>query len=330
MKKKFAFIILNLLFAFTCTVSAYGEYVIPSGQSCGIRLFTDGLSVIAVQEVTDISGNSVSPGRDSGIKSGDVILSAADIPLSTIEDLSEAVNKNPDGLNLEIRRNCEALSISIKPAKISEDTSKLGLWVRDSAAGIGTLTCYIPDRNSFAALGHGICDVDTGNILSVNSGNIQLCTQIRATKSEKGVPGELEGSFDGKIIGEIGLNCSAGVFGTLNDRFIPQGELMRTAQRNEVQKGAAYIMTDALGEGVQCHSIEITKVKENGTDTKSIIFRITDERLIEKTGGIVRGMSGSPIIQNNMLAGAVTHVFVNDPAKGYGILMESMLDGGSI
>lgn len=330
MKKKFAFITLNLLFVLTCTVYAQSAYVIPSGASAGIRLYTDGLTVAAVQEVTDINDNTVSPGHNAGIRSGDVILSAADIPLSTIEDLSDAVNANPNGLKLQIKRNSEALEIEVAPAKIAPDTAKIGLWVRDSAAGIGTITYYLPDNNSFAALGHGICDVDTGNILSVNSGNIQYCTHISATKSEKGTPGELNGSFDGAEIGEIELNCTAGIYGKLNKGFSPEGELMRTAERNEVTEGSAYIMTDALGEGVQCHSVEITKVKENSTDTKALVFKITDKRLIEQTGGIVRGMSGAPIIQNNMVIGAVTHVFVNDPVKGYGILAETMLENGSI
>ena len=330
MKKKLSFNVVLILFTLSCTAYAQTAYVIPSGMSAGIWLYTDGLSVAATQEVNDINGKTVSPAHSAGIRSGDVILSAADVPLRTIEDLSDAVNANPDGLRLQIKRNNEALAIDVTPAKIDSETAKIGLWVRDSAAGIGTITYFLPDNNTFAALGHGICDVDTGNILSVNSGNIQQCTHISATKSQKGTPGELNGNFDGAIIGEIELNCTSGVFGKLNEGFLPQGELMRTASRNEVCEGNAYIMTDASGEGVRCHSVEIVKVKKNSTDTKGIVFRITDEALISKTGGVVRGMSGVPIIQNNMLVGAVTHVFVNDPSKGYGILAETMLENSDL
>jgi len=326
LKKKFALLVLGILFIFPVSAHAQSQYVIPSGESCGIRLFTDGISVISVQEITDINGQVVSPGHSAGIKKGDVILSAADIPLRTIEDLSDALNKNPNSLSLNVKRNCETLTLTINPARVDENNVKIGLWVRDSAAGIGTITYYHPERKSFAALGHGICDTDTGDILSVNSGNIRRCTNIHATKSVKGVPGELKGSFNGASIGEIELNCSCGVYGILNDGFIPSGNCIRTALKSEVKEGAAYIMTDAVDGTVKCYNAQITKIKPQASDTKSLVIKITDERLLSSTGGIVRGMSGCPILQGNLLIGAITHVFVNDPSKGYGILVENMLE----
>ncbi len=325
MKKMLITTLFFSVFMLCINVFAESDYVIPSGKSVGIRLYTDGLSVAGTEKITDLSGKSCSPGGDCGIERGDIIFSAADIPLNTIEDLSAAINKNPNGVVLQIKHNNEAKEVTVVPAEISPGNFKIGLWVRDSTAGIGTVTYYNPDNNSFAALGHAICDSDTGNILSVKSGNIQLCSDLTVTKSERGVPGELDGRFDGEEIGEIELNCTGGIYGKLNHSFITNGELMCTALRSEVQEGPAYIMSDVLGNGVQCHSVEIIKIKQNSTDTKGLVFKITDENLIQKTGGIVRGMSGAPIIQNNLLIGAVTHVFVNDPSRGYGIFIENML-----
>lgn len=311
MIKKVLFQSIALSFVFVSAASAESEYVTVSGMSVGMRIYTDGLSVAAVQEITDINGNQAAPAYDAGIRFGDVILSASGSALNCVEDLSRVINSTQDEVTLEIKRNNEPLSITVTPVKTDNENYKIGLWVRDSAAGIGTITYFNPKNNTFAALGHAICDVDTGNILSVNWGNIQQCSHICATKSEKGKPGELNGVFDGKKIGEITLNSSFGIYGVTNDDFTFGAQTIETAQSNEVVVGKAYILSDVLGNGVERFDIEITKVKNKNSGTKSLTLRVTDKRLVDATGGIVRGMSGAPIIQNDKLVGAVTHVCVN-------------------
>ena len=298
-------------------------YVIPSGMSVGVKIYTDGLTVTGTQNITDIDGKTVNPAREYGIKKGDVIYSVNGLGLNTIEELAREVNANPDGVTLEIRRGCESLTINADPAETEDNTSKLGIWVRDSTAGIGTLTYYMPDNNSYAALGHGISDGDTGNILTVKSGNIQKCSELSVTKSTKGNPGELDAVFNGPEIGSLYVNSTSGIYGEMNAAI--GGTPVKTAMRWELHEGEAYIMTDAAGNGVEYYSVDVQKIRPDSTDTKGIIFKVTDERLISTTGGIVRGMSGAPIIQDGKFAGAVTHVFVNDPSKGYGIIGENMI-----
>ena len=199
------------------------------------------------------------------------------------------------------------------------------MWVRDSTAGIGTITYFQPETNTYSALGHGICDSDTGNILTVKSGNIQQCTNLTVKKSERGAPGELDAVFNGPELGEVELNSIAGIFGTMNSDGAVKGTPVKIALSSEVREGEAYIMTDAAGNGVEYYRVDLQRLKPESRDTKGIVFKIMDDRLIEATGGVVKGMSGAPIIQEGRLVGAVTHVFVNDPSKGYGIFIENML-----
>lgn len=301
-------------------------YVVPSGKSAGIRLYTDGLNVIGTQDIISSDGKSVNPALNNGIKTGDIIFSADGSPLNTVDELSKAVNSCTGSIKLEVKRGAQELTINAEPVKAEDNTNKLGLWIRDSTAGIGTVTYYLPENNSYAALGHGICDTDTGNILSVKSGNIQQCSSLSVKKSERGKPGEIEGSFTEPNIGFLDVNSDTGLYGEIikNDFF--EGVSIKAASRYDVHEGGAYIMSDVAGNGVECYSIEIQKVKSESTDTKGIVFKVTDERLISVSGGIVRGMSGAPIIQNGEFVGAVTHVFVNDPSKGYGIIGENMIN----
>lgn len=322
--------ITSLAFAvilFQGTAYASEEYVIPSGMSVGIKLYTDGLTVAGVEKLTDKSGQIRSPAAEAGICTGDIIYSANGVGLSTIEQLYEEVNKSRDGVSLEIRRGNENLSIKAKPVVMSDDVSRLGIWVKDSTAGIGTLTYINPESSTYAALGHGILDNDTGSILTVKSGNIQKCTDLTIKKSKRGEPGEIDAVFNGEELGVIGINSIAGVYGKLNDNNqCNRGTPVKTAEINEVHEGRAYIMTDAAGGEVQYYEAEILKLKPESKDTKGMVFKVTDSRLMELSGGIVRGMSGAPIIQDDKLIGAVTHVFVNDPSKGYGIFVWNMLD----
>ncbi len=297
-------------FAFTVSVSA-AEYVRPCGETVGIKMYTDGLLVVG----TD--------GNKNGIRAGDIIVSANGKLLGSIEDLSAVTAKSNTEIKLEIKRNEEMLNITVNPTP-AEDGSKLGLWVRDSTAGIGTLTFISRDGTEFAALGHGITDVDTGNILTLKSGNILNCSQIFAKKSSRGMIGELGASFNGGNIGEIRVNSKKGIYGSVNNINKEQYEEMPVATADEIHEGEASVMCN-VGDGVKEYLAEIKKVSKNSEEDKALVIEITDKELIEKTGGIVQGMSGSPVIQNGKLVGAVTHVFVNDPTRGYGIFIENML-----
>ncbi|MDO5397312.1 MAG: SpoIVB peptidase [bacterium] len=318
-----------ILIAAAIQTCAYAEdndvYVIPSGRSVGVKLYTDGLTVAGVEKITGADGKSVSPAADAGIKKGDIIYSVNGVALSTVEQLAGEINKSPDSVRLEVRRGCESMSITADPAEASDNALKLGMWVRDSTAGIGTITYYQPENNTYAALGHGICDSDTGNILTVKSGNIQQCNDLTVKKSERGAPGELDAVFNGPELGVVELNSSAGIYGKMNSDEYVRGNPVKIAPDIEVHEGEAYIMTDAAGGGVEYYTVELQKLKPGSDDTKGIVFKVTDERLKEATGGVVKGMSGAPIIQEGKLVGAVTHVFVNDPMKGYGIFIENML-----
>ena len=299
--------------------------VIPSGECVGVKLYTDGLCVAGTAPVLTPDGKELTPADSGGVRKGDIIKSVNGVDVESTDMFSDLVNASSGALELGIERGNRALSLSVTPVKAESGGKKLGLWVRDSTAGIGTLTYFDPAANTFAALGHGICDVDTANILAPKSGNILHCSVLSVTKSERGNPGELDGSFELPEIADIVINSHCGIYGLVRDGQLPQAEPVRVADRDEVHVGDAQILTSALNGLVSAYSAEILKVDADSTDSKGLVVRVTDERVLNATGGIVRGMSGAPIMQDGLLVGAVTHVFVNDPAKGYGILAENML-----
>lgn len=302
--------------------SAYAEdlKVIPIGKAVGIQLYTDGLLVIGTSEV-----NGHDAAKESDIRVNDLIKSINGVPAGTSEEFAKAVNSNPDGLELEIARDNQKLMVNAVPVLCEDEVYRLGLWVRDSCAGVGTVTYYNPADKSFAALGHAINDIDTGNILSAKSGNILDCDILSVTKSKRGSPGEINASFSAEKIGEIALNSPYGLFGDASGGYFNNyGESIPVAAKEQVHTGDAVILSDIFGKSVTEYSVKINKITND--DDKGLVIEITDERLIENTGGIIQGMSGSPIIQDGCLVGAVTHVFVNSPLKGYGTLAEKMLD----
>ena len=302
--------------------SAYAEEirVVPIGKAVGIKIYTDGLLVIGTSEV-----NGENAAKKCGIKVNDRITEANGEAVETSERFAQIVNEHPDGINIKVVRDNQNIEINAVPVLAEDNIYRLGLWVRDSTAGIGTVTYYDPSSKAFAALGHAINDVDTGNILSVKSGNILNCDILSVTKSEKGNPGEINGAFEGDIIGDLSVNSQIGVFGKMtSNEFSDLNDAIPVAAKGQVQEGDAYILSDAFGNNTEQYSIKINKIT-NEAD-KGLVIEITDDRLIEMTGGIVQGMSGSPIIQNGRLVGAVTHVFVNNPTKGYGTLAENMID----
>ena len=303
------------------------RYVIPSGEAVGVKMFTDGLLVVYVSEVVDKEGKIYYPAKDAGLRETDRILSVDNIEIETNEQLSDYINKVRTTISLKVARDEEIFETKITPVLSNDGYYRIGMWVRDSTAGIGTMTFYNPDTSTFAALGHAICDTDTGAVLKVAKGDLVGCDIISVKKGKNGVPGELSGQFQNKDLGKITKNNEFGIYGKIDNEVVFDKEkLMEIATRYQVKQGPAQILCDVCGDGVKSYDIEILSVsKSPEVNNKGIVLKITDEELLSKTGGIVQGMSGSPIIQNNMLIGAVTHVFVNDPTKGYGIFIENML-----
>lgn len=318
LKKKLVICVLTVYTMFITAAGTLAASVVPLGNAVGIQVYTEGLLIVGSSEV---NGENIA--KKCGIRVNDRIMRINGEEATSCEQLADALNSNPQGVELSLIRGEQEIVVNALPKKGNDDVYRLGLWVRDSTAGIGTLTYYDPSTQSFAALGHGINDVDTGNILSVKSGNILNCSILSVTKSEKGSPGELNGAFDADKKGDVKINTSIGIFGTFDSAPQNITEAIPVAEKSQIHEGDAYILSDALGQ-LDKYSIKINKIT-NDAD-KALIVEITDQRLLNAAGGIVQGMSGSPIIQNGMLAGAVTHVFVNSPNKGYGTLAENMLE----
>ena len=304
--------------------------VIPSGRSVGVILSTDGVLVVSLSDVDGVNNKTSSPAKDAGIKNGDLIQSFNGIKTDTVTDLTTAIsNSQGNDCPIVINRNGNKTELLIKPVKSQNDgLFKIGAWVKDAASGIGTLTFYDPETKSFAALGHGISDPETGKILPISTGNILNSSIVSVTKGEKGIPGELNGIFkeDDPAIGKITLNTPHGIFGSFTTAQLISSDALPIARRDEVKPGVAYILCSIEGNTVEKFEIEIEKIMPKSISSqKGMVIKITDEALLQKTGGIVQGMSGSPIIQNGKLTGAVTHVFLNEPTRGYGIFIENML-----
>ena len=303
--------------------------VVPCGNSIGVKLYTDGLMVVGIAGFESANGKTVYPCKGKNIKEGDIILEINNTKPKRISEISEAISNSDGKVVLKLKRDNDIITQSVTPKAAKEDGKyKLGLMIRDSAAGIGTLTFYNPETNTFGALGHGISDSDTGKLLPVSTGEILPSTIISVEKGVSGKPGELRGSFVGdKKIGTVDINCDSGLYGTLKSNSVSStSNLIETANKSEIVAGDAQILSNITGNQVEKFNINIIKVShQTNSNSKGMVIKITDERLLDKTGGIVQGMSGSPIIQNGKLVGAVTHVFVNDPTKGYGIFIENML-----
>ncbi|MBU3155241.1 SpoIVB peptidase [Clostridium estertheticum] len=313
--------------------------VYPGGQPIGVKLNTKGVLVVALSDIDGIKGKTQSPASNAGVEIGDSIIEINNIVINHAEDISRFVNKekNPElTLKIQRRNGSKLFDIKVKPTIDSTDgKQKIGLWVRDSTAGVGTLTLYDSKTNKFAALGHPITDSDTGTILSINNGVIISSNIVSIKKGTKGTPGELRGLFidENKIKGQLINNTECGIFGNgtkslINNKF---NKPMKIGLRNEIKEGEAQILTTINGNEPELFKIEIQKLlPQDIPGSKSMIIKITDPRLLEKTGGIVQGMSGSPIIQNNKIVGAVTHVLINKPDVGYGIYIEWMLKDAGI
>lgn len=302
--------------------------VVPVGRAVGIKLFSDGVVVVGTSDIATDGGN-VNPAKECGLKEGDIITHINATEVDTIEEVSSLLQEL-EGETMSIRaiRDDKQVQLTAQAALCSTDGAyKLGAWIRDSMAGIGTVTFYCPDTGAFGALGHGINDVDTALLMPLESGSILPATVAGVQKGEAGTPGQLQGVFDtSATLGMLYANTSGGVFGSLTDRGWVSGQAMEVAERSQVKAGAATILCNISGDKVEEYKIQIMKVfPESESDCRDYLLKVTDQRLLDATGGIVQGMSGSPIIQDGKLVGAVTHVMVDDPTCGYGIYAGRML-----
>lgn len=302
------------------------KYVVPGGNVFGIRLYTKGVMVVRIDEVTTPSGNRC-PGTEAGLKVGDLILSVDGVSVTRNKELSTLfASSNGNTLRLTVERNGKQKNVNFTPVKNDKSDYSGGLWVRDSTAGIGTVTWYDKENGIFAGLGHAVCDVDTGEVMPLSGGDAVEATIKGCYKGTSGSAGELCGVFSSGSIGNLYINGDTGVYGVMNSVKSNSG-VIPTALRQEVKTGTAQIICTVDDTGPKKYNVQIKKIINTSDNAqRNMIIKVTDEQLINKTGGIVQGMSGSPIIQNGMLVGAVTHVFIDDPTEGYGIFAQNMLE----
>ena len=310
------------------------DTILVSGSTVGIYMETDGVLVIDTGEILSKNGQMQDPAKNI-LKPGDYIVALNEQKISCKQDLIndlETIDGKP--VTVSVRRNNSTIPVSLSPAQDASGKYKLGIWVRDDTQGIGTLT-YVTKNGNFGALGHGISDIDTGNLLSIKGGNLYCAQILGVQKGEKGSPGELSGLIryrDDNIIGKIGENTGNGIYGsfyknsgTNSSEKISLREI-KIGYKQDLKTGPASILCN-VGDGVKEYAAEITRIDMNHEDTnKSFVIRVTDPELLDATGGIVQGMSGSPVLQNGKAVGAVTHVFVQDATSGYGIFLENMLE----
>ena len=302
--------------------------VAPSGQPIGIYVETNGLLVLDTAEIEGRDGLTYAPGENV-LKAGDYILKWDETPVATIRDLNEEIQRTKDKkVSVLLRRNGEQVKVAVRPILATDRTYKIGTWVREDTQGIGTLT-YVTEEGKFGTLGHGITDVDTGTLLNLHGGELFQTKILDITRGTKGEPGELQGYINmvaTNEIGQISINTDVGVFGKMESDRIEEyaGDFVSVGMKQDIKDGKAYIYANLEGKPRK-YEIQIEEINLNSMDNKSMEIRVTDSRLLQLTGGIVQGMSGSPIIQDGKLVGAVTHVLVDDPSRGYGVFIETML-----
>ena len=307
------------------SVTALGLELIPVGSAIGIEVDVDGVLVDKLRTV-DTAQGEVCPGKAAGIKEGDVIIGINGEDVDDLEDFSEEIGKmNGRPLELTLLREGKRRTVTVQPALTADGEYRLGLWLRDRVSGIGTVTYYDPKSGEYGALGHGINDSNTGCPIPIDDGRAYDAAIVDVVRGQTGNPGELTGTFDtGAVFGTVAANTVYGIFGKC-DYAPAAGVPMETAAMGEVKVGAAQILSTVNGSEPKLYDIRIDNIRRSGGEERYRIT-VTDPALLEQTGGVVCGMSGSPIIQDGKLVGAVTHVLVNDPTRGYGIYIENMLE----
>lgn len=291
----------------------------PCGEPFGIKLITDGVMVVDLQKI-----DNSSPAKDCGIREGDIIVSIDGEKVKSNADVAKIIRAtNGEECSVKIKRGKNDLTLTLQP-KLDGGCYKAGMWVRDSSAGIGTLTFYDEETGTFGGLGHAVCDADTKEPLPLSTGSVGEIRLTGLNRSRSGNPGQLLGEFaNSSSTGEILKNCTSGVFGTLNSNP-SQHKAIPLGFRQEVTTGKATILTSVDNSGPKEYEISIEQINMSEDAEHDLVIKVTDPELLEKAGGIVQGMSGSPIIQNGRLAGAVTHVFIEDSSMGYGIFADEM------
>lgn len=337
-KTKFLSIFLFLILAFILSISSYAtDYkynfeksnevnlekieLFPGGMPFGVKMTTKGLCIVKFA-----SNNA--PAIKAGLKIGDLIIKVNGKEINSIDDFSKIINKlGNEAIKITVIRDGKELNYNVIPEfSRDEGAYKTGIWVKDSTAGIGTVTFINPENSAFGGLGHGICSTCTGDLVSFTKGTVLDVSINGVIKGRCGAAGELKGCFNAKKLGSLLTNSSQGVFGILSSNsYTSPEDKMKICPKKELKEGEAYIWCTLDNGKPKKYSICISDIDINSTGPKSFKVKITDKELLEKTGGIVQGMSGSPIIQNGRIVGAITHVLINDPTQGYGIFIENML-----
>ena len=320
MKRHFYRLVCTVLFIYLFAAAVFARELIPVGQIIGLELSSGTVTVAAFDD-------SLTVARDSGLQVGDQILSIDDCSIECAEDVRRALKHSDGAVQMVVSRNGQQQQIHMEP-EITATGPKLGIYLKQGITGIGTVTYYDPETGRFGTLGHGVND-SKGDLLPMTQGNVYCASIVSVQKGKAGAPGQLKGALKNEqLLGSLSGNTARGVFGKVSTGW--HGNAVPTADSGSVRLGPATIRSTVSSSGPRDYSVEILKIyPKNRADSRNMLIRITDSDLLEATGGIVQGMSGSPIIQDGKLVGAVTHVLVNDPTRGYGIFIENMLDAAS-
>ncbi len=320
--KKTCITLLLSFFIIPINALAYSEQIIVGGENIGITLNSTGILIVGVYDV-----NNSSPASDAGLKSGDMITTVNKEKVNNIEEMAQKINdSSKNSVSVGYLRDGKKETTTLKLYKDENNVYKTGLYVKDSVTGIGTLTFIDPETKLFGALGHEIQEQTTGKLLEIKDGKIFDSTVTDVVPSSDGTPGEKKAKYDAnKTVGDVATNTTQGIFGTYTSE-LPNKDTYKVAKPSQIKTGKAKILTVLNGSEIKEYEINITKINEGKQKNKNFVFEITDKELLDKTNGIIQGMSGSPIIQGEYVIGAVTHVVVDNPHKGYGIFITNMLE----
>lgn len=323
MAKKCRRILCVLALLLTFSAQAYAaqpEQLVPVGKTIGIELQTQQVTIVGFSD-------TVQAAQKAGLKKGDIVEKINDVEIHRASEISERLGKPGAPVKITVRRDERQQEFLVEPEQV-EGGRRLGIYVRDSLAGIGTVTYYDPETGEFGALGHGVNDTETAQLVPMEQGRVVSSRVVRVEKSKQGQPGALRGALDPVQIGTVTANTASGLFGTL-DTFVPENEPIPVAQASEIKTGEATILSNVSGTQTESYTVRIEQIMGDDAQGRNLLLHVTDQGLINQTGGICQGMSGSPILQNGKLIGAVTHVLVSDPTMGYGIFIENMLNAAA-
>lgn len=314
--------IITILTSFIMPISilAYSDYIIAGGENVGIEIKSNGIMIVGFYEI-----DGKYKANEAGLKIGDMIVAINNKNINSIEEMTKIISESENKIEIEFIRENKKDKTTLELTKDENNVYKTGLYVKDQIKGIGTLTYIDPNTKNFGALGHEIIERTTGKMLEVKDGKIYNSTVTNIEPSRDGNPGEKNALFKETTIGEIKENTNKGIFGTYKNE-LPQKKLYKVTKPKDIKEGKAKILTVLNKEEIKEYEINILKISNTKEKTKNLLFEITDKELLEKTGGIIQGMSGSPIIQEDSIIGAVTHVVVDNPTKGYGIFITNMLE----